>query len=995
MSPTSSPNPNLQDAEDQLSLTEDSQVWTQSRPTPEPLPVPPELAIGEMLEEPKMVFPVARSATDASALQRGRQQQYRQGRWSRLPIRNKVITLAVLLGVLPTFGLGLINYSTQNTNLAQGLEKEALNAAEAMNDQLALFMRERFGDIQVMAKADIFADAKLRETATPAEQTEALDRFLLAYPIYESIGIFDLQGNVMTQSRGKPLGNQRNEGYFQEALAKDGPVIGQPVVAKSTGLATISVAAPLKDESTGKTLGIVTARIAGNELDKMLAGTAQGKSSDGRGNISYHIYSGENQPFADSLDNADQGSTALDTPVGAPGEIASKLPFLREAIEDNQRGQKRTSTGLDDISGSLTTAELAAAYVPFGEWQDGFRSQLPPLAWTTVTTIDTEILAAKRWSLIQGLIVQALLTGGILAVVAGLLATRATRPLLKAVDAVKSIGEGKLDVRLPVKGEDELAILAANLNHMAEQLEGFTDEQQQAAKRSAWLNGIAIQVDNFDSTELHRYLTDILIQAQMFLGVDRTLLYRLNEAGQLTVAQESTHAELPRASHLDVSQIQLATSFVAAFERGEAMALESWSQADLPESYSLLLEQLEVESELLVPLVEDDQLTGLLVAQTCEQRRAWSDTDVRFLQQIAAQLAVVAQIQEVQAARGLAELQAQAEKERTEELQRRVLQLLMEVDPVSQGDLTIRAKVTEDEIGTVADSYNATIESLRRIVTQVQTAVAQVSTTASGSGEAIQVLSLGAEKQTLEIADALGSIEQMAQSIRQVADNAMQAEAAVQQAAETVKQGDAAMDQTVEGIFAIRETVGEAAKKVKRLGESSQKISKVVNLIGSFAEQTNLLALNASIEAAHAGEEGRGFAVVADEVRSLARQSAAATAEIEALVAEIQAETNQVSAAMESGTVQVVTGTQLVEAARQNLTQIAAVSDQISALVAAIAQATNDQTKASEDVSLVMGDVAAIANDTSASASQVSQSIEALMAVARSLETSVGQFKVQ
>ena len=137
------------------------------------------------------------------------------------------------------------------------------------------------------------------------------------------------------------------------------------------------------------------------------------------------------------------------------------------------------------------------------------------------------------------------------------------------------------------------------------------------------------------------------------------------------------------------------------------------------------------------------------------------------------------------------------------------------------------------------------------------------------------------------------------------------------------------MNRTVDGIMAIRQTVAETAKKVKRLGESSQKISKVVNLISSFADQTNLLALNASIEAAHAGEEGRGFAVVADEVRSLARQSAEATAEIETLVADIQAETNEVLAAMEAGTEQVVTGTKLVDETRKSLNQITVASIQI------------------------------------------------------------------
>ena len=203
------------------------------------------------------------------------------------------------------------------------------------------------------------------------------------------------------------------------------------------------------------------------------------------------------------------------------------------------------------------------------------------------------------------------------------------------------------------------------------------------------------------------------------------------------------------------------------------------------------------------------------------------------------------------------------------------------------------------------------------------------------------------------------------------------------------------MNRTVDGIMAIRQTVAETAKKVKRLGESSQKISKVVNLISSFADQTNLLALNASIEAAHAGEEGRGFAVVADEVRSLARQSAEATAEIETLVADIQAETNEVLAAMEAGTEQVVTGTKLVDETRKSLNQITVASIQISELVEAITRSAIEQSQTSQTVTQTMSQVAAISDKTSSEAAQVSDSFRELLAVAQSLQESVRQFKVK
>jgi twitching motility protein PilJ len=347
-----------------------------------------------------------------------------------------------------------------------------------------------------------------------------------------------------------------------------------------------------------------------------------------------------------------------------------------------------------------------------------------------------------------------------------------------------------------------------------------------------------------------------------------------------------------------------------------------------------------------------------------------------------------------QEARQEADNRAEEQRQQKEFLQRRALELLMEVDPVSKGDLTIRAQVTPDEVGTIADSYNAIIRSLRQIVQQVQTASTAVAETASDNESAVTTLSTEATQQMQAIAAALDQIQAMTDSIQGVAQRAQQAEAGVQQASQTLQAGDEAMNRTVSGISAIRTTVSETAKKVKRLGEASQKISKVVNLISNFAAQTNLLALNAAIEAARAGEEGRGFAVVAEEVRSLAQQSAAATADIEQLVEEIQSQTNEVVTAMEAGTEQVVTGTQLVEETRQKLTQISTVSAQISQLVQEISQATSVQTQTSTAVAQTMQSVAKIANDTSKQSDTVAQSFTQLLEVAQALQVSVSQFKV-
>lgn len=337
---------------------------------------------------------------------------------------------------------------------------------------------------------------------------------------------------------------------------------------------------------------------------------------------------------------------------------------------------------------------------------------------------------------------------------------------------------------------------------------------------------------------------------------------------------------------------------------------------------------------------------------------------------------------------------ADEQRQLTELLQNRVLELLEEVEPINDGDLTIRATVTADDIGTIADSYNFMVANLREIVTKVQFAATNVATTTSNNEQSIQALSQEAVRQAEEITVALKQVQEMAQSARQVALSAEKAAQVVRRASQTVEEGDAAMNRTVEGIVAIRETVSQTRQKVKYLGESSQKISTVVNLISEFASQTKMLAFNASIEATRAGEQGRGFAIVADEVRTLAQQSAEASREIEKLIAAIQGETNEVIAAMEAGTEQVVMGTKLVDETRHTLSKITVASAEVSQLVEEIAQAASEQSGVSETVTQTMTNVAQISDKTSQEATVVSSSFEELQRVAKALQEDVAQFKV-
>jgi twitching motility protein PilJ len=335
------------------------------------------------------------------------------------------------------------------------------------------------------------------------------------------------------------------------------------------------------------------------------------------------------------------------------------------------------------------------------------------------------------------------------------------------------------------------------------------------------------------------------------------------------------------------------------------------------------------------------------------------------------------------------------QEKQKEDLQRQVIRLLDDVEGAARGDLTVQAEVTADVLGAVADSFNLTIQNLREIVLQVKQAARQVNKGSSESETFARGLSSDALRQAEELAVTLNSVRMMTDSIQRVSDSARQAEAVAKSASETALRGGEAVERTVAGILDIRETVAETTRKVKRLAESSQEISKIVAVISQIASRTNLLALNASIEAARAGEAGRGFAIVADEVRQLADRAAKASKEIEQIVLQIQSETGSVMTAMEEGTQQVIQGTRLAEQAKRSLDDIIQVSSRIDSLVRSITADTSEQTETSRSVAQVMQSVELTAQETSQEAQKVSASLQNLVGVARGLLASVERFRAE
>lgn len=587
------------------------------------------------------------------------------------------------------------------------------------------------------------------------------------------------------------------------------------------------------------------------------------------------------------------------------------------------------------------------------------------------------------------------------------LTNRVLRPVLRASGSIHKVGQGYLDTRLPVEGRDELAVLSANINWMADQVQSRLERQSTEAQHIQLLKQITLHLAK--AQKIDESLQSVVQAIRHGFQFDRVLVYRIDEAGTGQLVAESAAPE--RMSMMDRAIERPWLPSTVRQPQGHVEAIPDVTEANLPESYLKKLASVSVKASLIAPIVIQDNLLGVLMAHQCLEPYVWHAAEVDTWAQLAIQIGAawdrVKREDRVAQLVNQTETLTQQQRHHQGLLQAQLTELLQNFEQVASGDLTARARVMrnpefarDDSKTSPVDSsdvvhvFNATLETLHQILSQVKQSAKQLDAVATSDGRTLSHLDETMNQQAETLMRFRDTTEDLVFSLQAIVPQVRQASTDVHLVLSTTETHAQMLNRTGTSLMRWQEIATETVEQVHQLNYECQSIAKVVPLVNQLILQINILALNASIEAGQGESLRHGSSPVVTQLNELSDRLRSAIQEIERFALNLQHETSIVARGIEHGISLVSQGEPFESVSDQQVEQTYARSNRILEVMQSLVRSTEAQMGAAQTVTDLMQKLLTESQSVSTGTAQVARSHQDIAAIAEQLQRSLKSIKV-
>ncbi|NJP10024.1 MAG: HAMP domain-containing protein [Leptolyngbyaceae cyanobacterium RU_5_1] len=909
-------------------------------------------------------------------------------RWGRLGLRLKAMIVAIAMSTLPVLAIGTAAYL--ELSYLSELEIKELEHISAANlqTQLNQLMAERYGDIQIMAELDILTNSKERQNASPAAIATVLNRFQKAYPLYDSIAVFDLNGDVIAQTKGKPIGNHRDRPYIQEALRTKGAVIGQPSISSSSGSFTVKAAAAIKDRETGNVIGTIRASVPVERLISLVRILDEHDHDEEEWNSSHYLINANGEIFygpEGEYVNKANGKDSKDSPAAAEQYSAKPIEAIFPEVASLRATQE---PGSQIVRNQATKVEQLVTYVPpiTSEGLDKLKWKPPNLNWSVVLARDTSVAFAERNQLLFTLVTGGGVTMLLAAAIAIYLANRAVRPILASAQTVEKIGQGELGMRVSVQGTDELATLGTNINHMADQIQSLLHTLRQNAIQTKQQTDVLFNLSQNEALiqgnakAAALCFTEAIAQT---LNLERVGIWLFNNERTRLTCFDQYDGNLFQHSSDDVLWSQDLPDFFQALESTPVIAVER-ANADLRTQSLVQTEQVlsDTAALLCLSIRISSQLVGVIWCEHTDPSRVWQADEQSFVSAIASLTAIVLE---------------------SDSVQQEVGQFLEVVSEAEEGNLAIQAQVGNRMVSLAADTFNRLLERLAQVLHQVVDAAHQVAEKTNQQKALVQTVATNAQQQAQSVAQVLQLTERVEQAAQESAQDVQASSTSLQLTSKAVTDGQVAIDALNQEIATLQEGTDRMMQRMKTLGEFVGLADQFVQDQSQIAFVTQTLAMNASLVAARASEQqdprqfivvAREFDSIADQVSKLAQQTSEGLVAIEQRSTQIHQVVAAVDADVQGFGELVQHVMHGVEQSNQVFNQVQTVMKTAVQVGGTVADSSQNIVTAAQSTAAAMRDIAELANRTTHLTQQTKSQFEQVDELSNQLLQSVQFFRL-